>query len=54
MEWPQWIVIVLHTFALGVSAASHGQPRPPMNFWASLIGTVMSLWLLWMGGFFSA
>lgn len=53
MRWPQWLVIGLHIFSLGIGAADHGKPRSPQNFWYQLIGSAISLWLLWIGGFFS-
>jgi hypothetical protein len=54
MGWPQWVVIGLLIFNLGVSLAMDGKPRSPMSFMASAIGAVITWWLLWMGGFWGA
>jgi len=30
-HWPQWTVLILYVFNLGVGMAMHGRPREPYN-----------------------
>jgi soluble lytic murein transglycosylase-like protein len=54
MGWPQITVIILFAIGLGVELAKHGKPRTGKHsFWWSLFGNVITIWLLWCGGFFS-
>lgn len=53
MGWPQWVIIGIFLFGLGITAAKHGESSSRYNFWVSLISNGLIIWLLWMGGFFS-
>lgn len=52
LGWPQliWVAIVL--LADLVAIVHHGKPRPPFNAYVSVSGTMISLALLYWGGFF--
>jgi hypothetical protein len=52
MNWPQYTYLALIFLGLGIAIAKHGEPSKPHNFFTSLIATGLSLWLLYMGGFF--
>jgi hypothetical protein len=46
--------LILTFVSLGVSLGQHGQPKTGNhNFWASLIGTALCLWLVYNGGLFN-
>jgi LPXTG-motif cell wall-anchored protein len=47
-------VIVLAAMSLGIDLQNHGKPKTGNNnFVISLIGTAITIALLWWGGFFS-
>lgn len=51
-HWPQFVLVTLMLIALGISLARHNQPQPLTNGYTSLISTIITLWLLYAGGFF--
>lgn len=51
--WPQITWVVLVALALGIHAAKHGQQREPYNFIMALVNVVISVGLLYAGGFFN-
>ena len=53
--WPQITFVTLVVFSLGITLEQHGKPKTGNeSFWTSLIATTLTLWLLYMGGFFNA
>lgn len=53
MGWPQYTYLALTLLGLGLVWGKHGEPRDNYNVGTSLLATVISLWLLWAGGFFA-
>lgn len=51
MGWPQIVWACLTVLGLGVALGKHGE-QSEHNFWYSLIGAGISVWLLFSGGFF--
>lgn len=51
--WPQLIWLALAFITLGMSAANHGQKRSNESFGWTLCGVLLSLSLLYWGGFFA-
>jgi hypothetical protein len=50
---PQLIVIALMLFSLGISAQRSGTPKTgDNNFWVDVTSTIITLVLLWWGGYF--
>ena len=49
---PQIIYLSLVFIGLLLVANQHGQVRAPQNFWNTLIATVITISLLYWGGFF--
>ena len=50
----QLIVIGLYLVSLGIHLAKHGEPKEGnYSFWSALFSTVMILFCLTKGGFFS-
>ncbi len=52
MSTPAIITIVLMSISLLATAALHGKPRTPNNFWVTLLSTALTLGLLLWGGYF--
>ena len=53
--WPQWVVIGLTAWGVLRDAYLDGKPRTGKHeLPISVLGAVLMIWLLWMGGFFSA
>lgn len=53
MNWPQITFIVLLAISLGMSMADHGKPKEGNeNAWTALLGTIITVTLLYFGGFF--
>jgi hypothetical protein len=54
LHWPQITIIVLQLLGLGYAIAMHGKPRRDknINFWNYLITSVISMTILYFGGFF--
>jgi len=53
MRAPQIILIILLAMSLSFNLIKHGEPRKAeYNFWITLFSTVMTVALLWWGGFF--
>lgn len=50
---PQLIYLIMLALGLGIAMAKHGEPRPPHDAGAALIGICIVLTLLYWGGFFS-
>ena len=51
--WPQLTYVALIVFSLGITLEQHGNPKTGKeNFWTSLTASALTLWLLYMGGFF--
>lgn len=49
----QIVMIVLYAMNLGISLIKHGETEiKKYNFWVTLISTVISVGILWAGGFF--
>jgi hypothetical protein len=53
MTIPAIIVLAISGISLLITAHDHGKPRSDNNFWISLIGTIITLGLLYWGGFFN-
>ena len=51
--WPQTIYLFLVMIGLIMSLVSHGESRADENFFITLIAACLSLWLVYMGGFFN-
>ena len=49
---PQIILLSLVLIGLLITANLHGKERPNYNFWLSLISNVITLAILYWGGFF--
>jgi hypothetical protein len=50
---PQIILLVILCLSNGISLAKHGEPREDnYSFWVTLTSTVITLSLLYWGGFF--
>ena len=53
MGIPQILIIILYGINLLLYAHDHGKPKEGYtNFWSGLIGTCISVGLMWWGGFF--
>jgi hypothetical protein len=53
LHWPQYAWLALAALTLIVGAVADGTPRTGTNrFSVALVGTMLSAWLLWCGGFF--
>lgn len=52
MGWPQITMIALMSVSIGINLVKHGERRPDYNVWHALMGTSISCWLLYAGGFF--
>jgi len=46
-------MLTLMLLSLAIHAGQHGKPREPHNFPLSLVAFMISLLLLWQGGFFA-
>lgn len=53
MHAPQWTYAALTLAGLMLSAHDHGKPRRNENVWASIVASVLTLSILFWGGFFS-
>lgn len=51
--WPQGIMVVLLLLGTGSSIAKHGQPHDPYNGGMSFVSLLITLALLYWGGFFN-
>jgi hypothetical protein len=49
---PQALVLALFCLSLGIVIAKHGQPHPNYNAGPAFLSVLMTLALLWWGGFF--
>lgn len=53
MEWPQITIIVLLSISLGIGLVQHGENKKGKeSFWTTLIGALITVFLLIKGGFF--
>lgn len=52
-EWPQLAWYGLVILGTGITIAKHGQPRVPHSIWPHLLSTVISVVILYYGGFFT-
>lgn len=50
--WPQYVYLSLVVFGLGLSLANHGKSRSNESFWVTLFSAILSIFLLYSGGFF--
>lgn len=54
--WPQAIFLALMLVSLGHDLSQHGKPMAPQagtySAWGTIVAMVLSLALLWWGGFF--
>jgi hypothetical protein len=51
--WPQLAYLALIVFSLGITLEQHGKPKKGNeSIWVSLTACALTLWLLYMGGFF--
>lgn len=53
MIWPIYAYLALMLIGLGVALAKHGE-YTKINFWSTLISTLLVMFLLYKGGFFNA
>lgn len=53
LHWPQITYAVLLVLSLGIALAKDGESRTPHSFWSTSVGTVICVWLLYKGGFWS-
>jgi hypothetical protein len=54
LHWPQITVLVMTVLSLGIMLEKNGKPKiGNENFVISLVSSMIVLWLLWEGGFFS-
>jgi hypothetical protein len=51
--WPQITIICLYSVNLTVNAIKHGKPQGPYSVWGTIIGMIVSIWILNSGGFFN-
>jgi len=51
-HWPQITIIVSLALNFGIALAKHGQPRSPFNVGFTLLNIVISVTVLYFGGFF--
>jgi hypothetical protein len=53
--WPQYTILALTGLGFGYNLARYGEPKKPDKYDMSdlLIAPGISLWILYMGGFFS-
>jgi len=51
--WPEGILLTLYFLSLIVHATKHGEPRDAYSFPVSLVGFMLTMTLLWLGGFFA-
>jgi hypothetical protein len=49
---PQIIYLSLVFMGLLIGANQHGKERTPHNFWNTLVATIITISLLYWGGFF--
>ena len=47
------IYLILSALSLGIALAKDGEPQSNYSFLATLLGTSIGLWILYMGGFFT-
>lgn len=55
MEFGLWqiIYVFITGLALGMTAMRHGKPKQGKeNFWETLIGVAIQMFIIYMGGFF--
>lgn len=53
-EWPQWFFAALYAINLLLQSYLHGQPRTgKFSAPTIIISTALSVWILYMGGFWS-
>ena len=50
--WPVYTYLVITLIGLGVSLAKYGE-YVKVNFWSTLISSLIVLFLLYKGGFFN-
>lgn len=50
--WPQRIWLFLAALSLIISVSCHGQPREPHSGPTTFLGLIISIGLLYWGGFF--
>lgn len=50
---PQIIFMSLVFISLLIVANKHGKEQRPYNFWTTLVSTLITLTLLYLGGFFN-
>lgn len=50
-EWPQWVFAGLLFLQLVMHVIHHGKEREKYNGHTAIIDVGLSVWLLWMGGF---
>lgn len=52
--WPQYLVITLHVINFFMVAYLHGKPKTePWDIRTTICSSMISIWILWMGGFFT-
>ena len=53
LYWPQLTYVALLVFSLGITLEQHSKPKKGNeSIWISLTASALTLWLLYMGGFF--
>lgn len=51
--WPQWTFLILMLIGVGVTLARFGQQKRDYHDMGDILSAALTLWLLWMGGFFT-
>ena len=52
MNWAIYVWLGLQLFGLGIALAKHGEEYE-YNFFTTLLGSIISIGLLWAGGAFN-
>jgi hypothetical protein len=51
MKAPQIVMICMYAIALTYALVRHGEKNDPISVWRTLASVVMSVLILWWGGF---
>lgn len=52
-NWAVWAILASYIFGIWIAADKHGEPKGDHDVKVTIIGSVIGIWLLWCGGFFS-
>lgn len=50
-HWPQWVALGLYTFGVVMAVSRHGEPRENYDGPGTFFAAIVSIWILWCGGF---